>query len=194
MNALKDKNPGYVGHRMSKHANYAHQRGQFPVSAVNSSMLKNNGFEYSVSFFQWLCRQQYIIPIAWHHTGVASTMTAFYSISTITYVSQKYNLPLLYQIYLGKITKEEAKKTLGIMYIKAKVIPSVLGFKISSPLTLDLVRCGDWYYYSKDKKFQLNENQIEILQSWDEIPRKGWFNKQGAGIVKMLLCKRQEYI
>lgn len=121
-------------------------------------------------------------------------MTAFYSISTITYVSQRYNLPLLYQMYLGKVTKEEAKKSLGIVYIKAKVIPSVLGFKISSPLKLDLVRCGDWYYFTKEKKLQLNDNQIEILQSWDEIPRQGWINEQSASIVKMLLCKRQEYV
>ena len=192
MKNKKDKNTGYIGYRMSKNALYAHTRGQFPISAVNKAMLINNGFTYSVLFFRWLCKQQYITPIAFHHTGASSIMTAFYSKDTITFVAQRYNLPLLYQIYLEKITKEEAKKQLGITYIRAKVIPSVLGFKISTPLVLDLVKCGEWYHYSKAKKFKLSEKQIEVLQVWDEIPCQGWINKQSKSIVKMLLCKKQD--
>jgi len=192
MDSNFDKNSGYIGYRMSKHAEAAHKRGQFPISSINSIMLKENRFVYSVSFFQWLCKKQYIIPIAWHHTGVTSTMTAFYSLDTITYVSEKYNLPLLYQIYLGKLTREDAKKKLGIVYVKAKIIPSALEFNISTPLTVDLVKYGECYYLTKDKKFILNDNQIEILQLWEEVPSQGWANKDRERIIKMLLCKKLE--
>lgn len=185
-----NKNSGYIGYKMSKNADIAHKNGQFPITNINSKMLKDNGFEYSVPFFKWLCNKQYIIPIAWHHTGASSTMTAFYSPKTISYVAEKYNLSLLYQIYLGKITKPEAINKLQIHFVKAKVISSALGFKFTEPLILYLIKSGEYYYLTKEKKFILNDRQIQILQAWETHPSQGWFNKEGKSIIRMLLCKK----
>jgi len=115
---------------MSKNAFHAHRMGQFPISNVNASMLRESGFEYSVEFFKWLCNRGYIKPIAFHHTGVSANMTRFYSPRTIAYVVKKFNLSLLYDIYLGKISKEDARAQLGIKYVKAEIPASLLKFKI----------------------------------------------------------------
>ena len=125
---MKNKNSGYIGNRMSKNASHAHNMGQFPISKIDASMLREYGFEYSVEFFKWLCDKGYIKPIAFHHTGAAASMTQFYSPRTITYVTEKYNLPLLYGMYLGKINKEDAKKQLEIKFVKAKIPSSLLHY------------------------------------------------------------------
>ncbi len=187
---MKDKNSGYIGRKMSKNAAEAHKNGQFPISSISSKLLKENGFEYSVDFFKWLCEQGYVVPLGWHHTGVACNMTAFYNRSTITYVADKYNLELLYQMYSGEINREDAKQILGITYVRAKVVPSALGFKMSALINADMVKCGDYYYFSKDKKVVLGERQIEIMQEWDKVPQ-GWKNKETDAIVRMLICKKQ---
>ncbi|MDF2908282.1 MAG: hypothetical protein K0R34_3603 [Herbinix sp.] len=194
MNSKRNMNIGYKGYQMSKNADLAHKMGQFPVSKITSKLLISNGFEYSLSFFRWLCQKNYIKPVAWHHTSAACNMTAFYSISTITYVAEKFNLSLLYRIYSGAITKEEAKRELGIQYVKAYVVPSALGFNISSPLLLDLVKYDNFYYLSKDKKLILNERQIDIIKLWDETPSQGWTNKNNEIIIRMLLTKKKEYV
>lgn len=93
-------NDGYIDRKMSKNALSAHERGEFPISKVNARLLSENGFDYSVEFFKWLCKKGYVKPLGFHHTGAAARMTKFYSLSTVRFVVEKYNLDILYKMYL----------------------------------------------------------------------------------------------
>ena len=61
-------NMGYIGRRMSVNADKAYKKGLLPRSRFTKQLLRENGWTYSVSFFNWLCKQAYIMPQEYHHS------------------------------------------------------------------------------------------------------------------------------
>ena len=83
---LRSKNMGYIGRRMSEIANEAYKKGLLPRSKFTKKLLKENGWSYSVFFFNWLCKEGYIVPLEYHHTTPMMICTPFYALDTISYV------------------------------------------------------------------------------------------------------------
>lgn len=185
---MKNENFGYIGNRMSKNAYKAHQDGQFPLSKIDAKLLRKCRFKHSVAFFRWLCKKGYIKPIGYHHTGVAYTMTRFYDSTTITYVADKYNLALLYDMYMGRINRSDAKKMLGVTFVKAKIPASLLNIKSTINITVDAVSYQGYYFISKDKWIFPNKNQIQIIDKWSEEPSTGeWKNQNKSAIIRKII-------
>jgi len=185
---MKDKNSGYIGNKMSKNAHKAHQDGQFPISNINAKLLRGYKFNYSVAFFKWLCKKGYVKAISNHHTGAASVITRFYSATTITYIVDKCNLPLLYDMYRGKANKDDAKKHLGIKFVKIKIPMSLLNIKSFAAITIDAVFYKEYFFISKEKWLHPNKNQIQIVKEWDHEPSNGdWKNNNKDAIVRKII-------
>lgn len=181
---------GYIGRRMSKNALKAHQKNQFTISQVNHDLLRTNGFEYSVQFFKWLCRKGYIRPVAYHHTGAAPRMTNFYSPETIIYVAEKYNLSMLYKLYLGRMSKMDLYGLLGIQYVRIRVSGTLLN-EDAQMVEVDVVRYKNYYFISKNQWIHLREDEVEVLKQWDYAPIGGvWRNKNRKSIVRRILLFR----
>ena len=180
---MNKKRHGYIGKRMSKNAYRAHKNGEFPISSIDAKLLRAYKFNYSVAFFKWICKKGYIRPVSFHHTGAASKMTRFYSAKTIKYVAAKYNLLLLYDMYRGRINKSDAKRILGIKYVKISITESILS-KSTADLTIDAVLYQNIYFISKNKWICRDEAQIEIIAEWEHEPSfKEWRNINKNAIV-----------
>lgn len=74
----KPLNKGYVGHRMSRRAYMAMQKGELPLSMFTRRKLAKVGVEHSLSFVRWMCKNGYIRPTSRHHRGNPPTLTRFY--------------------------------------------------------------------------------------------------------------------
>lgn len=183
---------GYIGRSMSINAKKAREKGLLPASYWTSDVLKQHGFNYPVSFFRWLCKRQYITAKEYHHTGCAFKCTGYYQESTISYVVQRYDLDLLYEIYTGKIDKNEAKKKKKITYVKVKTTDRILGLKGLNTVTLNCVRYSNIIWYSKNKFIHEDSKDCTIIAEYDERPF-GFENKNIFRLVQFLLTYKANY-
>lgn len=185
----------YIGRRMSVNAQKARDNGMLPMSYFNSNILKENGFQYPVDFFKWLCKKQYIYPKEWHHTSVSFKSTKYYDKTSITYVVQKYNLELLYNIYCNKITKEEAKAIRGITYVKIKTTDRILGLNGANIITLSCVKCDNILWFAKGKYLNINESSMPYIlqEEWKKRPSSNFNNPNTSKIVNVLLKYKSKY-
>ncbi len=143
----------YIGRSMSVNAKSAHNRGLLPISAIKRKELDSFGFNYSVSFFKWLCKKHYILPREYHHTSAAKRITPFYSPDNIKFFAERANLVLLYRIYRGKITKEEAVESLGLKYYKIECVKSIIGIIGKGSVVCCVVYYKGGYFLTKKKRF-----------------------------------------
>lgn len=87
------------------------------------------------------------------------------------------DLELLYRIYKGEITKEQAKREKGIRYARVKIPDSVLGGKAGKWIKMNCILCGGMVFYSQKLCFWENDERLEILKVYDNRPDKDFENK-----------------
>ena len=170
------KGNGYIGRSMSVNAKRAYERGLKPLSRIRSSDLKQNGFYYSVAFFQWLVHNWDIKPKEMHHTSASHRITAFYDGSVIRYAASCCNLELLYQIYKGKVTMEQAIQEREIRYAKARILDTLLGGKSGKAVSTDGLICDNLLFLSSKLCIELDNPSVDIMEIFDWQP-KNWKNE-----------------
>lgn len=181
---------GYIGRRMSVNADAAYKKGLLPRSKFTKELLKENGWPYSVSFFNWLCKQAYIIPFEYHHTTPMIKCTPFYAIGTISYVTDKYDLESLYEVYLHKCTMRDVLRKKGVQRVKIIVSRKVMGTK--SDVYLDCLQYNNLYWWSKEKCFEVDSNQVAIIKTVDLDDFSDWHNPNREKLERQI-CIRKNY-
>lgn len=161
---------GYIGRSMSMNAKRAYERGLKPLSRFTSADLKQHGFHYPVRFFRWLVYNWNIKPKEMHHTSAACNITAFYDGSVIRYVARCCNLELLFQMYKGDLTKEQARQIRGIEYARVRVLDTLLGGTSGKAVNADGVLCDGLLFLSSTLCIQADNPGVEIMEVFDEIP------------------------
>lgn len=187
---LRSKNMGYIGRRMSENANEAYKKGLLPRSKFTKKLLKENGWSYSVSFFNWLCKEGYIVPLEYHHTTPMMICTPFYALDTISYVSNNYDLESLYEIYLQRCTMRDILRKKGVQRVKILVSRAVMGTK--SDVYLDCLLYNKLYWWAKDKCFKANSNEVALIKTFDLDDFADWYNPNREKIERQI-CIRKIY-
>ena len=164
------KGNGYAGRSMSVNAKRAYERGLKPLSRIRSSDLKQNGFYYSVAFFQWLVHNWDIKPKEMHHTSASHRITAFYDGSVIRYAARCCNLELLYRIYKGKITMEQVMQERKIRYAKARILDTLLGGKSGRAVSANGLICDNLLFLSSKLCIKVDNPAVEIVEIFGEQP------------------------
>lgn len=162
------KGNGYIGRSMSVNAKRAYERGLKPLSRIRSSDLRQNGFHYSVAFFRWLVHNWDIKPKEMHHTSAARRITAFYDGSVIRYVAHCCNLELLYRIYKGKLTIEQAKQEREIRYAKVRILDTLLGGSSGRAVSADCLICDNLLFLSSKLCIRLDNPGVDIMEVFAE--------------------------
>ena len=144
--------------------------GLKPLSRIRSSDLKQNGFYYSAAFFRWLVHNWDIKPKEMHHTSASRRITAFYDGSVIRYAASCCNLELLYQIYKGKSTMEQAIQEREIRYAKARILDTLLGSKSGRAVSTDGLICDNLLFLSSKLCIRSDNPGVEIVKVFDEQP------------------------
>lgn len=170
------KGNGYIGRSMSVNAKRAYERGLKPLSRIRSLDLKQNGFYYSVAFFRWLVHNWDIKPKEMHHTSASHRITAFYDGSVIRYAAHCCNLELLYQIYKGKITMEQAIQEREIRYAKARILDTLLGGKSGRAVSTDGLICDNLLFLSSKLCIESDNPGVDIMEVFDGWP-ENWKNE-----------------
>lgn len=161
---------GYIGRSMSTNAKRAYERGLRPLSRITSADLRQNGFYYPVRFFRWLVHNWNIKPKEMHHTSAVCNITAFYDGSVIRYIAKCCNLELLFQIYKGKLTIEQAKHERQIRYARVRVIDKLLGGKSGKVIYADCVLCDGLMFLTPKLCFRADRPGVEIMDVFEEFP------------------------
>ncbi|MCD7758985.1 MAG: hypothetical protein LUH52_04540 [Bacteroides uniformis] len=174
---------------MSTNAKRSHDKGLMPISSFGRKELDQSGFPYSVAFFQWLCRNEYIMPKGYHHTGAAKTITKFYSPGAIGSFAGQANIPVFYAMYKGKLTSDEAFETIGVRYYKIECAKSVLGIKETGSMVCDALYYEGIYYVTKERKFSAGRTSPRLYRVLAEYKRgdPAWINKYVKIIEKKIL-------
>jgi hypothetical protein len=61
----------------------------------------------------------------------------------------------------------------------------------SDPIEVDVVRCQDYFFVSKNQWVHLGSDEIEVIQEWEQPPLgKVWSNKNRKSIVRRILLFR----
>lgn len=158
------KGNGYIGRSMSVNARRAYERGLKPLSRIRSSDLKQNGFYYSAAFFRWLVHNWDIKPKEMHHTSASRRITAFYDGSVIRYAAGCCNLELLYQIYKGKVTMEQAIQEREIRCVKARILDTLLGGKSGRAASTDGLICDNLPFLSSKLCIESDKPGVDIME------------------------------
>ncbi|MCD8235212.1 MAG: hypothetical protein LUD00_00865 [Prevotellaceae bacterium] len=174
---------------MSTNAKRSHDKGLMPLSSFGRKELDQSGFPYSVAFFRWLCRNEYIMPKGFHHTGAAKTITKFYSPGAIGSFAGQANIPVLYAMYKGKMTLDEAFETIGVRYYKIECAKSVLGIKETGSMVCDALYYEGIYYVTKERKFNTGKTSPRLYHNLAEYKRgdPAWINKYGTILERKIL-------
>ena len=143
---------GYIGRSMSVNAKKAYERGLKPLSRIRSADLKQNGFHYPVAFFRWLVHNWNIKPREMHHTSAACRLTPFYDGSVIRYAAHCCSLELLFQIYKGKMTIEQADDPWVNVLEIFEELPEQIKSEKMEQLARELVKHKTWVYQKYLKK------------------------------------------
>lgn len=182
---------GYIGKSMSVNAKNAYARGMKPRSYFTSAQLNDLGFHYSYDFFKWLCTQLYILPQEHHHTSAVMNYTKFYDTNGIKYAVQNMNLELLFKIYDGTLTVDEAKHIRGIKYATIDILSSAIGGKSSSKVCANCILCDEILFFTKTQFFYASDQRINIISIEDEIPPQFECDRINHLIKKLLRLKTQ---
>lgn len=168
MEKMASKGKGYIGRSMSVNAKRAYERGLKPLSRIRAADLRQNGFHYSVAFFRWLIHNWDIKPKEMHHTSAACRITAFYDGSVIRYAAHCCNLELLYQIYRGKLTVEQARQEREIRCAKVRILDTLLGGKSGRAVSTDCLFCDNLLFLSPKLCVRADNPGVEIMEVFDE--------------------------
>lgn len=183
---------GYIGRQMSINAKKARDKGMIVKSEINSTLLKELGFNYSVNFFKWLCKKGYIIPKEVHHTSASFRSTVYLDKSSILFAVDKYNLELLYRIYLEKITIQEAKQELHIEYVIIKASDRILGLQGKNIVKISCVMCYGYIFFAKGKYINKDSKEYVILEKTTERTKE-YCNKNIKKMVRILLIYNKDF-
>lgn len=164
------KGSGYMGRSMSVNAKRAYERGLKPLSRIRSSDLRQNGFHYSVAFFKWLVHNWDIKPKELHHTSAAYRITPFYDGSVIRYAARCCNLELLYRMYRGKLTMQQAKQERRIRYARARILDTLLGGKSGKIISADCLLCDNLLFLSSKLCIGRDNPGVRIVEIFDGQP------------------------
>lgn len=181
---------GYIGRRMSVNAEKAYKKGLLPRSKFTKQLLRENGWTYSVSFFNWLCKQAYITPHEYHHTTPMIKITPFYALETISYVTEKYDLESLYELYLRKCTMRDILKKKGVKRVRILVSRTLMHTK--SDVRLDCLQYNKLYWWSKEKCFKVNSRDVVLIREFHIDDFKNWYNPNREKIERQI-CTRKNY-
>lgn len=179
---------GYIERKMSVNAQAAHDNGLKPKSYFTNNVLQELGFHYSVSFFHWLIKSHYLLPTERHHTSASKNFTNFYSPESICRLVSTYNLDLLYNLYLGKITKDDAEKIRGIKYTKIRIPKSLLDSQ-GGVADMDCILCDNTLFFTPKLCFSAKDPRIQILETHEECPAD-FKNAHTKGLINNLLKRK----
>lgn len=175
---------------MSVNAEKAYKKGLLPRSKFTKQLLRENGWTYSVSFFNWLCKQAYITPHEYHHTTPMIKITPFYALETISYVNEKYDLESLYELYLRKCTMRDILKKKGVKRVRILVSRTLMHTK--SDVCLDCLQYNKLYWWSKDKCFKVNSRDVALIREFHIDDFTNWYNPNREKIERQI-CIRKNY-
>lgn len=185
---------GYLeDNSMSVNAKRAYENGMRPISRFTASDLRKSGFEYSVEFFKWIIRTWGIRPMEVHHTSAAKRRTEFYGEQTIRHIVDTCNLELLYEMYLGKLTKEQAKRKRKIQYVKVRILRSMIDGTIGTPIVINAIICDGIIFYSQKLCFDQNDERLEILACYDIRPSADFENKNLKRLSDKLVLHKTDF-
>lgn len=185
---------GYLeDNSMSINAKRAYDNGLQPISKFTASDLKRNGFDYSVDFFKWIIKTWQIRPMEVHHTSAAKNWTEFYSEQTIRHIAETCNLELLYKMYRGKITKEQAKRERKIEYAKVRILDSMIGGTTGTSVVINAILCDGVIFYSQKLCFDQNDRRLEILARYDTRPSSDFENKNLRRLSDKLVLHKTDF-
>lgn len=179
---------GYVNKEMSINAKIAYKQGLFTLSKLKKKDLIENGFNYPLIFFKWLCKNNFILPSERHHTSATYRLTTFYSTKAIQYASYGLNLNNLYNIYKGKETIESLVEKESFEYKRILVSSTLLGIKNGSNIKLDCVQYKNHLFYSIESAIDVNDTSYRVIKTFKEIP-EDWNNKNTCDILKRIIVK-----
>ena len=177
----------YIDKSMSENAKKAYINGFFTLSKLKKETLLKNGFDYSVRFFKWLCKNGYINPSESHHTSFSYKISKFYSPKTIQYAVKSLNLKNLYSLYLKKETVENLRIKMNIKYARVVVGSSFIGIK-TPPVVLDCIKYKNLLYLGVDTILSRDNNEKKIVDVWDNKP-DNWVNKNTHKIIMKIISK-----
>lgn len=183
---------GYIGRRMSTNAADAYKRGLLPRSKFTKKILKENGWEYSYTFFNWLCKQNYIMALEYHHTTPMVKLTPFYSPKTISYIVQKYDLESLYDLYLNKCTVRDIIEKKGIKRVRIVVSRNLMHTK--SDVYLDCIQYNDHFWWSKQRCFKVRSEGVALIKEYHIDDFREWHNPNKRKIERQILIRKRFYM
>ena len=160
---------GYIGRSMSVNARRAYERGLKPLSRIRAADLRQNGFGYSVAFFRWLVHHWDIRPRERHHTSASCRITAFYDGSVIRYAARCCNLELLFRIYKGKITVEQARRERGICYARARILGTLFGGKSGEIVSANCIFCDNLLFLSPKLCVRADHPGVEVVETYEDF-------------------------
>lgn len=176
----------YINKSMSINAQNAYKKGLFTLSRLNYEFLKTYNFKYSVSFFKWLCKNKIIKPSESHHTSAFYNITKFYSPKCFSYANKYLNLAKLYSIYLSKESIENFKKNVVVEYAKIKILPSLLGLKSGTLISMDCIKYQRKIFISENTAINIQNTGFQIV-SKSFIKPENWKNPSEHKIKERLL-------
>lgn len=147
----------------------AYERGLKPLSRIRAADLRQNGFGYSVAFFRWLVHHWDIRPRERHHTSASCRITAFYDGSVIRYAAQCCNLELLFRIYKGKITVEQARRERGICYARARILGTLFGGKSGEIVSANCIFCDNLLFLSPKLCVRADHPGVEVVETYENF-------------------------
>jgi hypothetical protein len=185
------ENMGYIGCRMSVNAGKAYKKGLLPRSKFTKHLLSENGWTYSASFFNWLCKQEYIMPYEYHHTTPMIKITPFYALETIGYVTEKYDLESLYKVYLHRCTTRDILRRKGVKRVKILVSRTLM--HTESDAYLDCIKYNKLYWWSKDKCFKIDSKEVVLIRELDMGDFTNWYNPNREMVERQIYTRKNYY-
>ncbi|MCL1999765.1 MAG: hypothetical protein FWG65_13480 [Turicibacter sp.] len=175
---------------MSANAEKAYSRGMFAMSKITQETLYKHGFYQTVTFFKWLCKNEYVMPSEYHHTAASFQLTAFYSTKAIEFAAASLDLGILYELYIGRETEESILRIRGISYVSIDVPSYVFGIKKSGAIKVNCIDYKGFLFYSEDSILGRELKTKYPLQSYSKRP-DWWHNKNSDRILKKIIARKK---
>jgi hypothetical protein len=181
----------YIGQSMSVNAYNAYRKGLLPRSRINTQMLKERGWTYSAAFFLWLCKNKYIMPAEFHHTTPMKRITPFYDLNNINFICQNYDLQSIHKVYLNKCSIQDILHNKEIGYVRIFVSRQLM--HTNSDLYLDCIKFNRLFWWSKDKCFRVDSNQIVLIKEYDTDELINWNNPNREQLERLIFIRKNYY-
>lgn len=177
----------------SPNAIRAENQGLFVKEDIKEEVLQQLGFAYPKIFFQWLCEKGYIKPMEYHHKGFTKDgrglkIAAYYSLLSITYAVEHFDLDFLYRLYMGTLSYNDALKEKDIRFCRVKSVSELVGIAHKAPVVADCVKQKKTIWFSKRKYIKMHHDRIQILAEWDIRPND-FKNPNTRKIIRMLFSR-----